>query len=150
MNIESVKLYLVELRAQIEKYQRTVAAIEELYGLDRRSDLERTIPVKPQKKGSKPLKTRQTQPKTDGTKRCNKCGDMKPLERFAPQKDCTGGRQGTCRDCTYKRTKERAAEKKGTSEAVGFPTFCALCHSAISSQQRYIHHMATVHPGAPA
>jgi hypothetical protein len=51
MNIESARIYLSELRREVLAREKAICAIEELYGLDTRSELERNhpVPVKPDK-----------------------------------------------------------------------------------------------------
>lgn len=47
------------------------------------------------------------------TKRCTKCGEVKPLEEFSPRKDRRNGRQSRCRVCKARHDRERYWEKQG-------------------------------------
>jgi ribosomal protein S27AE len=42
----------------------------------------------------------------DGAKRCTRCGETLPLERFSPQINGLGGRKAECRACGAQRARE--------------------------------------------
>lgn len=43
------------------------------------------------------------------SKRCNKCGEVKPIDRFDENKLCKDGHTTVCKDCRNAREKERRA-----------------------------------------
>lgn len=55
------------------------------------------------------------------TKRCNRCGEAKPLGDYPAAKDCAQGRAGTCKRCKADRKRELYRERRG-------PKRCRVCH----------------------
>lgn len=51
------------------------------------------------------------------TKRCTKCGEVRPLEEFPPRKDKRGGRHSWCHVCHAKSKREARWAKKGIPES---------------------------------
>lgn len=51
------------------------------------------------------------------TKRCTKCGEVKALEEYPPDKRARDGRQSWCHVCKAKRKRERRWAKKGIPES---------------------------------
>ncbi len=61
----------------------------------------------------------------DTERKCRKCGDTKPIKQFRLNKQCSGGREWTCRACRKITDDERTAARKlaagEAAEAIAIP-----------------------------
>lgn len=91
----------------------------------------------------------------DGAKKCNACGQFKLLEEYHPNKQCSSGVTGTCRDCEWVRRKQWYADnrqrrqeaanlrnKKRKLELVnGFGNKCLDCNNTYPICVYQFHHL---------
>ena len=79
-----------------------------------------------------------------GTKRCNKCQQIKPLDDYPKHKDCRDGHTGRCKACGSEKARIRYHAQ--TAHTGPLPFSCDVCHAKFSSRAALDDHGEAKHP----
>jgi len=84
------------------------------------------------------------------TKKCNRCGEIKPLKKFPPHKQCKNGRAGTCAACKNELNRELRLKKTGRKPQIrtveDLPPGtkkCTLCAAVLPSDTNHFYKSPT-------
>jgi hypothetical protein len=72
-------------------------------------------------------------------KRCSRCGEIKPLTEYSPDKSCMFGVKSTCRACNAEYTRKRMEAFRNSPKVVVASQICSVCKEELPATAEYFH-----------